>query len=212
MSFHFGREKKTLVGASKIEHAHIFSVAFKWAICHEQKKCGKKIVWIENMQNWLIFLSFRRHRRRCECVFFSFRFVSIWCGLIWYDFCLIYAIQSFRSKWNRSIGLDAFHGIGSNFTRNAAHNFGFDRLIMSTKCELSDGNSKQEHIGHTSPKATKLGCVLIQNWYSSFDDNLFELSLNWVAMAVNRESNAPNWGTHNQEQEITLIERYSGSH
>lgn len=85
MSFHFEREREREKNSRRRfvnEYAHIFSVVSNEQYAMSRKKMGEKIVWIENMQNWLIFLSFhRRHqRRRQECV--SFRFDAVWFGMI----------------------------------------------------------------------------------------------------------------------------------
>lgn len=123
----------------KNEHAHIFSCCIKWAICHEQKKWEKKNCadW-KYMQNWLIFLSFHRrrcrhrhhHRQRRKCVsFVSFRFDAVWFGMIFVWFTPFNHLLEMESiNWIRRFPWNWFE-----LYKNAAHNFGFDRLVTSTK-------------------------------------------------------------------------------
>lgn len=61
-------------------------------------------------------------------------YVSIWCGLIWFGLvCLICAIQSFARNEIDQLN-QTFSCAWHELHENAAHNLGFDRLKMSTKC------------------------------------------------------------------------------
>lgn len=172
------REKNISSALQKWKYPHFFRCS-KWAICHEQKVGEKKKFGIDwkCMQNWLIFLSFYRLRLVVVVTMNMFRFDLMWSDVVWFLFDLRHSIIC--SKWNRSIGLDIFMELVWTLPKNAAHNLGFDRLVMSTKYEHICAN------GIFHPEL--LHSVIyrpMKKWYSSLIDNLFELSLNWAALAV----------------------------